>query len=224
MGVGRGPLTGATWLPLAAYLIGSLPVSLWVGRRWGRRDLRTAGSGNLGATNVLRVAGRGPALLAFLGDAAKGAVAVLLGRELAAPEGYLALAVLSAVLGHMFSPWVRFRGGKGVATAFGGFLLLAPAVAGCALLVFVALVVRYRYVSLGSICSVLAFPLIWLLLARFGDHPPPGEVTLGAAVAIGFLVLWRHAGNIRRLRGGSEAQIGGSVGGSAAESSTEARS
>lgn len=216
-------MTGATLLPLAAYLIGSLPVSLWVGRRWGGRDLRTTGSGNLGATNVLRVAGRGPALLAFAGDAAKGAMPVLLGQQLGASEGYLALAVLAAVLGHMFSPWVRFRGGKGVATAFGGFLLLAPVVAGCALLIFVGLVTVYRYVSLGSICAVLAFPLIWLLLARFGSHEPPGEVTLAAAVATGFLVLWRHAANIRRLIGGSEAQIGRSVGRSAAESSTEAR-
>lgn len=198
-------------LPFAAYLMGSLPISLWVGKRWGGRDLRKVGSGNLGATNVLRVAGRVPALLAFGGDAAKGALPVLVGEVLSAPRATLALCVLTAVLGHMFSPWLGFRGGKGVATAFGGFLVLAPMATGFSLLVFILLVYRYRYVSLGSICAVLAFPLIWLLLARFGDQPSPGEAPLAVAVAIGFLVLWRHADNIRRLRGGDEARIGNSV-------------
>ena len=212
-------MTTGVFLPVAAFLFGSMPISLWVGRRWGGRDLRNVGSGNLGATNVLRVAGRGPALLAFGGDAAKGAIPVLLGQVLSASEAHLALSVLTAVLGHIFSPWLGFRGGKGVATAFGGFLLLAPIVAGCALVVFVLLVYRYRYVSLGSICSVLAFPLIWLLLARLGRQEPPGQIALAVAVAIGLLVLWRHADNIRRLRGGCEARIGNSM----VETSSEVR-
>lgn len=212
-------MSAGALLPALGFLLGSLPISLWVGRRWAARDLRAVGSGNVGATNVLRVAGRGPALLAFAGDAAKGAAPVLLGRALGVDEGQAAVAVLGAVLGHMFSPWIGFRGGKGVATAFGGFLPLAPAVTVCALMVFVALVYRFRYVSLGSICAVVSFPLLWLLIARFGGPPPAGEVGLSVAAAIGFLVVWRHADNIRRLRGGREARLGGPI----VESPPEAR-
>lgn len=198
-------------LPLMAYLMGSLPVSLWVGRLASGRDLRRVGSGNPGATNVLRVAGRMPALVAFAGDSAKGAFPVLLGQALSMGEGYLAVSAMTAVLGHMFSPLLRFRGGKGVATAFGGFLVLAPFVAACALAVFVILVGWQRYVSLGSICAVLSFPLIWLVLSLVGWLRPPSTAAFAASLAVGLLVLWRHADNIRRLRGGCETRIGQGV-------------
>ena len=200
-------------LPVVAYLLGALPVSLWVARGWSGRDLRRVGSGNTGATNVLRTAGWFPAVLAFLGDAAKGALPVLLGEYLAVSERILAATALAAVLGHVFSPLLRFRGGKGVATALGGFSVLAPLVALCVVGLFIVLVWTTRYVSVGSICAVLSFPLIWLGLSFWGWEQPPTIALLAATSAVGALVLWRHADNLRRLWQGSETRVGARLAG-----------
>jgi len=195
-----------------AYLLGSLPFSVWVARAFGV-DVRKVGSGNPGATNVLRAAGRWPGALALACDIGKGVAAVLLARAWVAPEwwGWTALA---AVCGHVFSFLLSFRGGKGVATAAGALGALSPAALGIALVVFVAVVALTRYVSLGSMLGAVAYPAaLWVLASRgSGDGEIGGgarQATLTATVAIALLVLFRHRQNLGRLLAGTENKLGG---------------
>jgi glycerol-3-phosphate acyltransferase PlsY len=185
-----------------AYLMGSIPFSFLVARAFGVDDVRRVGSGNVGATNVLRSAGRKAGALALLLDAAKGAGASLLAMRLA-PDQELtwALAALAAVLGHMYPVWLRFQGGKGVATGLGAFAPLAPAAALGAAVVFVLLLVATRYVSLSSMAGALSLAV--LIFARVG----PGPLAWAAAAAAGFVVL-RHRSNVRRLLSGEERRAG----------------
>jgi glycerol-3-phosphate acyltransferase PlsY len=191
------------WL-LASYLVGAIPTSYLVGRLFKGIDLREHGSRNLGATNLYRVLGWRYAVPVGLFDAAKGAIPVLLfAPHVSASELFALLCGVTAVLGHVFSVFVRFRGGKGVATAAGVMLALAPAALGIALLVWLALVGLTGYVSLGSIAAAAVFPLAVLLLER----PSRAEI-LWIDVALAAGIIWLHRANIRRLLNGTENRFG----------------
>jgi glycerol-3-phosphate acyltransferase PlsY len=185
-----------------AYLLGSVPFSFLVARAFGVRDVRRVGSGNVGATNVLRSAGRAAGVLAFLLDAGKGAAATLVAARLAPTSPALpALAAVAAVVGHMYPVWLRFEGGKGAATGLGAFAPLAPWAALAAVAVFAVTAAATRYVSAGSIAGALALAALAPLLGC------PRQVALAAAVTAG-LVVWRHRSNLRRLLGGTERRAG----------------
>lgn len=184
-----------------AYLLGSIPFSYLVARGFGVADVRKVGSGNVGATNVMRSAGRTAGLLAFLLDASKGAAAALVASRID-PRGALpALAAASAVVGHMYPVWLRFKGGKGVATGAGAFLPLAPTAAGAALLVFAITLAATRYVSLGSIAGTVTLVLVAFL--RGAPAPVPQ-----AAAGVALLILWKHRGNLQRIVRGTESRLG----------------
>ncbi|HEX6739266.1 MAG TPA: glycerol-3-phosphate 1-O-acyltransferase PlsY [Vicinamibacteria bacterium] len=184
----------------AAYLLGSIPFSYLVARARGV-DVRKVGSGNVGATNVMRSAGRAAGLLAFLLDFAKGSAAVLLARTVA-PQGSLpAWSAVAAVLGHMFPVWLRFRGGKGVATGVGAFLPLVPLAAAAAFLIFGLVLAATRYVSLGSIAGAVTLALLAFLLG-------PGPAVARAAAGLALLIVWKHRGNLQRISHGTESRLG----------------
>jgi glycerol-3-phosphate acyltransferase PlsY len=194
----------------ASYLLGSIPFGYILVRLVRGEDVRKSGSGNIGATNVSR---KSPALgvLTLLLDAMKGSAAVALafwmGRHLPSSlTPYLAasMAALFAVLGHMFPVWLTFRGGKGVATALGSCAMVAPKAVLIAAIIFFATVLLTRYVSLGSILAVAAFPLLAVLLP--GPHRSPWALACMAAVSL--LVITKHRENIRRLFAGTESRFG----------------
>jgi len=199
---------GAAVLLVGCYLLGSLPFSVWIARAYGV-DVRKVGSGNPGATNVLRSAGRGPGILALLCDIAKGVAAVLLARALTDSPAWWGWAALAAVCGHVFSIFLRFRGGKGVATAAGALGAVSPSALGVTLAVFVVAVAATRYVSLGSILGALAFPIaLWFVLARELDAGPRLALMTSTSL-IAFVVLLRHRANFARLLSGTENKLGG---------------
>jgi glycerol-3-phosphate acyltransferase PlsY len=189
-------------LVLAAYLLGSVSFSVIVVRLIAGKDIRKEGSGNAGATNVLRAQGARAALLVAALDVAKGSAAVLLMRQVTADPLFLGAAALAVVLGHVFPVFFGFRGGKGVATTVGAFLILTPAATGTALLVFVGIVAATRYVSLGSILAAVALPPLSLYV--FGA---PDAVALSQAAA-SIVILAKHVGNLRRLASGTERRLG----------------
>ena len=182
-----------------AYLLGSIPFSYLVARRKGI-DVRTVGSGNVGATNVMRSAGRAAGLLAFALDFLKGSAATWLAARLAGTT-VASLAAVTAVLGHMLPVWLAFKGGKGVATGAGAFLPLMPLPTAIGLATFAVTAPLTRYVSVGSIAGAAAVPLSGFLL---GAPLPP--VVASAAVAL--LVLWKHRGNLARILAGNERRLG----------------
>jgi len=193
-------------LLLAAYVLGATPTSLWVGRAFFGIDLRHEGSGNLGATNAFRVLGWKAAVPVMLFDILKGWVPVAIGPSLLSTElapGWLAAVGGAAILGHVFSFWVGFRGGKGVATSAGVFLALAPLGVLAALAVWVAAIALTGYVSLGSILAALVLPFAVALTPHRG-----GDVVLVFSIAIAAFVIWAHRGNMRRLLSGTENRIG----------------
>ncbi|OLE38585.1 MAG: acyl-phosphate glycerol 3-phosphate acyltransferase [Candidatus Rokubacteria bacterium 13_1_20CM_2_70_7] len=187
---------------VAAYLIGAVPVGFLIARAFGIGDIRRQGSGNIGATNVLRTAGRLPALLTLVGDIAKGYVAVAAGGVLGggAPE-ITAAATVAAIVGNCWSVFLLFRGGKGVATGLGAFLKLVPLAALPAAVTWLAVTLTFRYVSLGSLLAALCVPLGALL---FG-YPP---ATVAACVVATAVVVLRHHENIARLLAGTERRLG----------------
>jgi len=197
------PLTPGFLLPLglaflAGYLLGSIPFGLILTRLAGAGDIRKIGSGNIGATNVLRTGRKGLAAATLLADLAKGAVPVALAQAWLGPDIAVATAA-GAVLGHCFPVWLGFRGGKGVATAAGVMLGLTPLVVVPALAVFIVTVWASRFVSLGSILAALTAPLAgWLL----GSYQAAELYAL-----IGLLVIVKHHANIRRLLGGTESRL-----------------
>jgi len=191
-------------LPLlaAGYLLGSISFAVLLVRwRYGK-DIRTEGSGNAGATNVLRAHGRGLAVLVALLDVAKGTAAVLLARLVTADPHYAAAAGFAAILGHVFPLYYGFRGGKGVATAVGAFLALAPLAILACLGVLVVVVAATRYVSLGSVVAMVLLPP-----AAGFFHAPRAIVCAGAATAV--LVVFKHLENLKRLARGQESRLGG---------------
>lgn len=212
------------WLiPVEAFFLGSIPFGYLLYRARTGRDIRARGSGNIGATNVMRTAGKKLGITTLVLDCAKGVGAMALAAMLAArtisqPDlfsatgaglpslhyAWFATGILLAVVGHMFTPWLGWHGGKGVATALGVFLWLAPVPALLAVLVFVILLLATRYVSAASIVASLAFPL--LLRWRYGPgYPWP---VYAAAIAAVVLIVLRHRANIRRLLAGNESRFG----------------
>jgi acyl phosphate:glycerol-3-phosphate acyltransferase len=200
----------ALWLAavlVGSYLIGSIPWS-WLVVRWRTgKDVREVGSGNVGATNAMRAAGRGAGALALLLDVAKGVAPVLIVRALGTTMLVESLAAAAAVVGHMYPVWLRWRGGKGVATAAGALATLAPLPTALAALVFLVVVAATRYVSLASVVCMVSFPLLVLLLA---DRSAPSweRPSLAICVLIPALSIWKHRGNVRRLLAGTERRLG----------------
>src|SRR6266478_4495255 len=192
-------------IPFAAYLLGSIPFGLLLAKLFGGMDVRKVGSGNIGATNVARVVGPLAGTLTLVFDTAKGAAAVWLAGRFTNESATCMMAAFAVLLGHCFPIWIRFRGGKGVATALGVFLALCPLAAVVALLLFLLCVAYWRFVSLGSIAAAGAMPLlIYFLWAP--RHAPPiiiGAGTLGIAL----LVIYKHDGNLQRLVEGTEPRF-----------------
>ena len=193
-------------LLLVSYLLGSIPFGVILAKFIGGVDVRKAGSGNIGATNVARVAGPAAGVLTLLLDAAKGWFAVwLAARVMHGETGFLVAAGFFALLGHCFPLWLRFRGGKGVATAAGAFAALCPEAMIAALILFALVVWFWRYVSLGSLAAAATIPLFVYFL--WAPHfAPPNVVTLGS-LAISAVVIFQHRGNIGRLVRGEEPKF-----------------
>jgi len=190
---------------LAAYLVGSLSFAVIVSRAFGLADPRSYGSGNPGATNVLRSGHRGAAVLTLVFDALKGYVpvvlALLLGPRFGLGEMTVAMVGLAAFLGHLWPVFFRFQGGKGVATAAGVLLALNPGLGLATLLSWVLIAVFFRYSSLAAIVAAAFAPFYQLLI--WGPAP-----AIAAIVPMSLLLIWRHEGNIRKLIAGTEAKLG----------------
>lgn len=193
-------------IPIAAYLLGSIPFGVILTRAFGKGDVRQVGSGNIGATNVARAAGLLAGILTLALDVAKGAAAVLLAEKLSNDSAtWMMIAAFAVLLGHCFPVWLKFKGGKGVATAAGVFLVLSPLACFAAVVLFILAVLFWRYVSLGSVSAATAMPLlIYFLWAP--RHAPPLTVTLGV-VAVAVLIIYKHRGNLQRLLEGSEPKF-----------------
>jgi glycerol-3-phosphate acyltransferase PlsY len=200
----------------AAYLLGSIPTGYLLVRLFRHQDIRSVGSGNIGATNVLRSGGKGLGAATFLLDTLKGCSAVWLGSLLGAlllpatpVRSAQALAALFAVIGHMFPVWLRFHGGKGVATGFGVFLVSAPWAALAAISIFAIALFLTRYASLASILGAACFPVFAWLFYRM--HPVglhPTRVFIAVQYAVSLLIILKHHQNIRRLFAGTESRFG----------------
>jgi glycerol-3-phosphate acyltransferase PlsY len=186
---------------LLAYLIGSIPFALVTARRWSVADLRLVGSGNLGAANVMRTSGVTAGVLVAVLDMAKGAASVWLAEVYTTNPAAPAAAGLAAVVGHIYPVWLRFRGGKGVATACGVFSVLTPLAVPPALVIFVAAAWLTKYISVGSILASLALPP----LAYVTGSPGPA---VGAASMAAALIIFRHRANVARLRARTERRLG----------------
>lgn len=191
----------AAFLALMGYTIGSIPWSFLVARGFGVKDVRTVGSGNVGATNVMRSAGKVPGLLALILDGLKGAATVWVASAFSTSEVEICLAGLFAVIGHLFPVWLGFQGGKGVATGAGLFIPLAPAALGASIATFVIVLAASRYVSLASILASLTLPLAAYL---FGASAVVSVTALAAAL----MVVAKHHANISRLVKGVEPKLG----------------
>jgi glycerol-3-phosphate acyltransferase PlsY len=181
-----------------AYLIGSIPSAVLICKFIKLPDPREGGSRNPGTTNVFRIAGKWPAVFVFIADALKGFIPVILAASVGMYGFMLAAVLLIAVIGHMFPIFSKFRGGKGMATAFGGILFLTPKIAILAIIVWLVIVVATRYVSLASIIAVILAPVL-ILFAQTNYFVP---IAIMSA-----LILWRHLPNIQRLKMGTESQI-----------------
>src|SRR5258707_11837834 len=193
-------------IPFAAYLLGSIPFGLLLAKLFGGGDVRKAGSGNIGATNVARVVGPLAGVLTLTFDTAKGTGAVwLAARATSDSATWMMIAAFAVLLGHCFPVWLKFKGGKGVATALGVFLALCPLAAASALLLFVLCIAYWRYVSLGSVAAAAAMPLlIYFLWAP--HHAPPIIIDMGT-LAIALLVIYKHDANLQRLVEGTEPRF-----------------
>jgi glycerol-3-phosphate acyltransferase PlsY len=201
-----------TLTPLFAYLLGSIPFGFLIVRWQKGVDVRSTGSGSTGATNVMRNLGILGFVVTFILDVGKGTFAVLLASRLTSGDGrwiplsgdprWIAAASVAAILGHCFPVWLKFRGGKGVATGVGVFIALAPVQVALVLLIFTIVVAIWRYISLGSIVGTAAFPLVVYFM-----KPPPLPIVLGAAGSALIIIAMHHA-NIRRLLAGTESKVG----------------
>ena len=197
---------------LVSYLIGSIPFGYLIVRGKLGDDIRQSGSGGTGATNVSRRAGKAAGVFTLVLDALKGVIAVLVARAMFPGVGpyadWLAAAAgIAALVGHIFPVWLGFRGGKGVATGVGVFIVLAPVALLCAGVLFVAIVAVTRYVSLGSIIAAVTVPLFVWLQAVFVEPVADLRPLLTAAITGAALILFAHRGNIARLARGTESQI-----------------
>jgi glycerol-3-phosphate acyltransferase PlsY len=184
---------------VAAYLLGSIPTGLLLGKAYGI-DVRREGSGNIGATNLYRTLGRRVGVLTLIGDCLKGLAPVLAARYLAPSTDLAAWVGLAAFCGHVFSVFLKFKGGKGVATALGVFLALSPLALAIALTVFLVLVLKWRYVSLGSIAAAAVMPLAVYVLRG-------SRAMLLVTTLVALIVIARHHANIKRLVDGTESKF-----------------
>jgi glycerol-3-phosphate acyltransferase PlsY len=200
---------------LLAYLLGSIPFAVIVSRAFGLPDPRSYGSGNPGATNVLRTGKRAAAALTLIGDALKGWLAVFLAQRLAeggTAETAVAAAAVAATVGHMYPVFLRFRGGKGVSTAVGVLAALDPWLAAGAVATWIIIAFFFRYSSLAALVAAAFAPFFAFFLHGMGRFTLEGAV--GVAL-IALLIAWRHHANIRNLIAGTEGRIGGGSSGSA---------
>lgn len=183
---------------IIVYLIAAIPTGIVLSRLMGSEDIREKGSGNIGATNVYRVAGKLAGVLTLVGDALKGLLPLLAIKTWLQPTPeQLGVASAVAILGHCYPVYLKFKGGKGVATALGIFLVLSPKAVLGALIVFIIAVATTRYISLGSVLAAMSAPLLILMLS----HPQPIFL---ATLFIASLVIWRHRSNVKRLLDGTE--------------------
>ena len=192
---------------VVAYLVGSIPFGYLIVRKKMGADIRQTGSGGTGATNVSRRAGKAAGVLTLLLDAAKGCAAVVIARVVSGDDWVIAAAAIAALVGHIFPVWLGFRGGKGVATGVGIFLVLAPIALLCAGVIFIAIVVSTRYVSLGSITAAVLIPVFVWLQSVFVEPVFDLRPLLTAAIAGAALIVFAHRGNIKRLASRTESQI-----------------
>jgi acyl phosphate:glycerol-3-phosphate acyltransferase len=197
---------------VVAYLLGSIPFGLILVRVFRKQDIRQQGSGNIGATNVIRSGGKGLGAVTFLLDAAKGYVAVLLAWQVGLyvhqtqfqTQNLAATAAVCALVGHVYPLWLGFKGGKGVATGFGVFLGITATAALVALAAFILIFALSRYVSLASIIAAIAFPVAALLL----PHEPLTLFMIAVVILLPLIVIAKHHANIRRLLAGTEYRFG----------------
>lgn len=196
------------WLLIVtAYLLGSVPFAYLVSKRRAGLDIRNVGSGNAGATNVLRELGAGPAVTVLAADVVKGLLPVAVAQALDAPVWVQGATATAAVLGHVFPIFLGFRGGKGVATAAGAFSLLLALPLTLSGLVFLGMVVWRGYVSLGSIVAAASFPLFAWLLAGAGLSSDEAWILPLCAMIVGGVIVGKHWSNIRRLTAGTEPRL-----------------
>ncbi len=183
---------------ITIYLVAAIPTGIVLAKVMGYDDVRDKGSGNIGATNVYRVAGKLPGILTLVGDILKGLLPLLACKTWLNPTpAQLGIASVVAIIGHCYPVYLRFKGGKGVATALGIFLVLSPKAVLGAAAVFIITVAITRFISLGSVLAAMSAPLLILLL----NHPQPVFLS---ALSIAALIVWRHRTNIKRLLDGSE--------------------
>jgi glycerol-3-phosphate acyltransferase PlsY len=183
-------------LVIAAYFLGSIPTGLLLGKAFGV-DIRSTGSGNIGATNVYRTLGKKVGILTLAGDCLKGLVPVLAMKYLGSSDLWIALAGLAAFLGHVYTVFLGFKGGKGVATALGVFLGISPISVLCSLMIFLLVVMKWRYVSLASITAACAMP-VFVIVIEHKSFPAL------LAIVIASIVIQKHRENIERLKAGTE--------------------
>lgn len=184
-----------------AYLLGSIPTGVIVAKAFGSIDPRTQGSKNIGATNVFRTGGKKLGIITLSGDILKGLIPVVLAKGYVDSFFWIGAIALAAFLGHLYPIFLKFKGGKGIATGLGIFLALSPLPAFLSLGVFAAVVYKWRYVSLGSLTATAAFPIFLLLLNK-----PSNFIIF--TVIIGLLIFYRHRENISRLLSGKESKFG----------------
>lgn len=189
---------------VACYVLGAIPFGVIVGKTMRGIDIRDYGSGNIGASNVLRTLGVGPALAVFFFDTAKGLAAVVLCRWLGMNEYWIVVGGILGILGHSFSVFLKFRGGRAAATSLGVMVGLAPAIAGVAFVIWAVLVGVTRYISLGSIVAALSVPVM-VFLWKAQQVPLPYQVV---ATVAALLIVVKHRPNIKRLLSGTETRIG----------------
>ena len=204
------PLLKSLFLFLLAYFIGSIPFGYLIVKAKAGADIRKTGSGGTGATNVSRRAGKAAGLLTLILDATKGAAAVILARILSPDDGLtliIGLAAVAALIGHIFPVWLGFRGGKGVATAVGVFLVLDPLVVAAAGVLFLAIFFLTRYVSLASVVASLFVPVFVWLQMETAQAPGHAPVLLIISLAASALIVLAHRSNIARLLRGTEAKF-----------------
>jgi acyl phosphate:glycerol-3-phosphate acyltransferase len=198
-------MTGNDWiavgLAVGGYLLGGVPFGLVVSRLLGTADPRTAGSRNVGFTNVLRIAGKKAGVLTLLGDLGKGWLIGWLAVHLLESEAWILVVALMPVVGHVFSPFLNFHGGKGVATALGAVLGIAPLIGLCLILIWLMTAAIWRYSSGAAITAFAAFPFVAVIAHG-------GWEFLVFAVALSGLILQRHTDNLRRLWRGTEPKLG----------------
>ncbi|HVG07865.1 MAG TPA: glycerol-3-phosphate 1-O-acyltransferase PlsY [Thermoanaerobaculia bacterium] len=197
----------AVGIVILAYFLGSIPFSYLIVKLKTHKDVRSVGSGNVGATNAMRAAGKGAGIAALLLDIGKGVAAVLIARRLGATPALVGAAAFFVMLGHCYPVWLKFQGGKGVATSAGAMGALAPPAMALTLLAFLIVLAWKRYVSLGSMTAAVSFVWFVFITQRLGweDRDP---ALLLAATLIGLFIVWKHRPNIERIRQGLEPRLG----------------